>query len=79
MSLRSLSLMNGKMQCCLWGLTASNFQQQMTNYPLLHPGVWQNCFSNKKKKEKKKEKNASFDCEGGDILNICILSFSRSP
>lgn len=74
MSLRSLSLMNGKMQCCLWGLTASNFQQQMTNYPLLHPGVWQNCFSNKKKKEK----NASFDCEGGDILNICILSFSRS-
>lgn len=26
-----------------------------------------------------KKKNASFDCEGGDILNICILSFSLSP
>lgn len=25
------------------------------------------------------KKNASFDCEGGDILNICILSFSLSP
>lgn len=24
-------------------------------------------------------KKASFDCEGGDILNICILSFSLSP
>lgn len=30
------------------GVDSSNFQQQMTNYPLFHTGVWQNCFSNKK-------------------------------
>lgn len=72
MSFRSLSEIN-EMRNAVLSLVVGAEQSPTTNYPLiiLLPSLWLNHFPNK---------NASFDWEGGAIyINICILSFSRSP